>query len=142
MEAGYKANERNVKNKARKLTQQLAPYIADQLKKYASSVEMGILGLQVVGELAQSDPSGAVRLNAAKELLSRAIPEEPKESKVTHVHETKQLSNAELDDKIRQLADKLFIDAKDVTDGIQVGQAEAKAEEEVKAEVVVLEAKG
>ena len=50
-----------------------------------------------------------VRLNAAKELLARAAPEKARETKVTHEH--KVLTNKQVDERIKELQDKLFIDA-------------------------------
>lgn len=103
--AGYKPHRPG----ASRLLREMAPYLQDATKDYLEGVEMAILGGKVVRELALEADNETVRLNAAKELLSRSAPENPKESTVTHVHKT--LSNSEIDARIKELQDELFIDA-------------------------------
>lgn len=108
--AGYKAGRPARKN-ARLMQMQLQDHIHEQLALKARGAEMGILGLNCIADLAQTAESEAVRLNAAKELLSRAIPEEAKEVHHHHTSDKASLSDTELLERIQKLQDKLFIDA-------------------------------
>lgn len=114
LEAGYKDGGRQLLSQAGKLLREMAPYLQTAMRNYIESVEIGVMGLKVVKELAM-DPEAnqTVRLNAAKELLSRAVPEKARESTVTHVHKT--LTNAQVDARIQEIQDQLFIDAPQAT---------------------------
>lgn len=114
---GYR-DSHTATNKARELKLQLTPYIAERVRARAASNEMAILGLAVLEELALGADSEAVRLNAAKELLSRTIPEAPKEvvHNHTHQHSLSQMSQADLRKLKERMARELgFLDAIDVT---------------------------
>lgn len=106
--AGYKEG-RSMLSRCSALMRELTPYLAQAHKDYLEGVEMAILGSRVVAELATGADNETVRLNAAKELLSRAAPEDAKETTVNHVHKT--LTNAQVDDRIRELQDQLFLNA-------------------------------
>ena len=108
LKVGYK-DSRSAMMHAAKLLKEVAPYLLQANRDYLEGVEMAILGGKVVRELALSADNETVRLNAAKELLTRAAPEKARESTVTHVHKT--LTNAQVDERIKQLQDELFIDA-------------------------------
>ena len=108
--AGYKIS-RAARAQARKLQVELQPYIREQVAEYISGAQMAIMGLKVVEELALNSESDVVRLNAAKEMLSRSIPETPKEVHHHHTSDKKELSDDELLSRLKKLQDKLFIDA-------------------------------
>ena len=100
-EVGYTPN----KGAAYKLHKTLSPYIADELQKYVKGVELGVVGLSLVKKLAETSKNDMVRLQAAKELLSRALPEDPKE--IHHKHERPELTDEQLLSRIEQLRNKL-----------------------------------
>lgn len=112
LNAGYK-DSRGTLARAAQLLKEMAPYLQQASRDYLEGVEMAILGAKVVRELALSADNETVRLNAAKELLTRSAPEKAKESTVTHVHKT--LTNAQVDERIKQLQDELFIDVPQVS---------------------------
>ena len=97
--AGYK-DSRSTMARASALLKEVTPYLQQANRDFLEGVEMAILGGKVVRELATNATNETVRLNAAKELLVRAAPEKPKESK---------------DERIRALQDELFIDAPKAT---------------------------
>lgn len=101
-QAGYKPN----KPAAYKLRKDLQTYIASELKKYVSGTELAIVALSIVGDLAKNSKNEMVRFNAAKELLSRAMPDDPKE--VHHVHSKAELTDEQLMGRIEQLRNKLM----------------------------------
>lgn len=105
VKAGY-ADSRHVANKARGLLKELAPYLAQQMTEYLKGVEMTSLGARVIVDLAKNSDSDQVKLNAAKELLMRSAPEE---KTVNHVH--KDLTDQEIDRRLGELQDQLFINA-------------------------------
>jgi len=73
---------------------------------------MTVFGLSVVRKLAEEAESEQVRLNAAKELLSRNLPDAPQE---IHVHKTTDaLTDQQLAEKIRAIQEKIFLEAKPV----------------------------
>lgn len=109
LEAGY-ADTRNTGKKARELRLKLARYITDAVRERATAADMAILGLTTLEELATRGGSEAVRLNAAKELLARALPEEAREVTVNHNHTVRNLTDAELNRRIARLRGDLAID--------------------------------
>lgn len=116
--AGYSGG-RSANNKARKLLEELAPYIDDHVQKYAQSNELTILGIKVIAELAKDpDVNPQVRFNAAKELKNQGLPDNPTEVHHKHEHsgEVKHLSNQELDSEIARAMEQAarFVDAKPV----------------------------
>ena len=82
------------------------PYVGPELSKYVKGTELGIVGLALVEDLARNSTNDMVRLNAAKELLSRALPEDPKE--VHHVHQKAELTDEQLMGRIEDLRKKLM----------------------------------
>jgi phage terminase small subunit len=109
---GYK-DGRSTMAKAAELLKEVTPYLQVAQREYLEGVEMAILGGKVVSELARNADNETVRLNAAKELLSRAAPEKARESTITHVHKT--LTNDQVDARIKELQDELFVDAPQAT---------------------------
>lgn len=107
--AGYKESSRS-KEKALQMRAMLRRYIVDKTRELAESTDMAILGMRTVRELASSAESEAVRLQAAKELMARAIPEKPKEIQHSHTHEIRNLTDEEIDRRIARLAGDLAID--------------------------------
>jgi len=64
----------------------------------------------VCRKLAESAESEQVRLNAAKELLSRNLPSTPQE---IHVHKTSDsLTDEQVKEKIRKLTNDLYLESK------------------------------
>lgn len=107
--AGYKATHRSTLARISKLLKELSPYLDEAFKSYVEGVEMGMLGIKVIKDLALSAESEQVRFNAAKELKGHAIKENPVEQVVTHVHQ--QLSNEDLDKRLAELQDELYAKA-------------------------------
>lgn len=101
-QAGYKVH----KPAAYKLHKKLQTYIAAELNSYVKGTELGIMGLSMVAKLARESKNEMVRLNAAKELLSRSLPEDPKE--VHHVHQKAELTDEQLMGRIEDLRTKLL----------------------------------
>ena len=101
VKVGYKNNPRS----AHQLHKSLNTYIAAELNNYVKGTELGIKGLALVAEIAEHSTNDMVRLNAAKELLSRSLPEDPKE--VHHVHQKAELTDEQLLGRIKELRDKL-----------------------------------
>jgi phage terminase small subunit len=112
LKVGYK-DSRTAMSKANIILKEVTPYLQQAQRDYLEGVEMAILGGKVVSELALHADNETVRLNAAKELLSRAAPEKARESTITHVHKT--LTNDQVDARIKQLQDELFVDAPQAT---------------------------
>lgn len=108
--AGY-AEGRDAKNKCRKYLRELQPYIRTQLDGYIKGTDLAILAVKVVGELATKAESEAVRLNAAKALLDKTLPDDPKEVHHHHTSDTKKMTDDELMQQLKRLQDKLFLDA-------------------------------
>ena len=111
--AGYKESHVSGK-KARDLRLELARHIAEAVQEYARSSDMAILGLNTLERIAKESSSDQARLNAAKELLERALPEGPKEVNINH--SVRNLSDDQIDAKLAKLANELRGDsAIDVT---------------------------
>lgn len=108
--AGYKAT-RSAHSNARKMQMELANHIKNQIAEYISGTDMAIMGLRVVADLAENSNNDMVRLQAAKEMLSRSLPETPKEVHHHHTSDRHQLSDEQLLQRLKKLQDKLFIDA-------------------------------
>ena len=108
IQVGYKGNPKA----AHKLHRDLSFYIAEELKKYVKGTELGIVGLNLVRKLAEESENDMVRLNAAKELLSRSLPDDPKEVHHTHTKDT--LSDDQLLKRIEDLRNKLAPQASNV----------------------------
>lgn len=106
VDAGY-ADNRSKANGARRLLKELAPYLQSEMTNYLRGVEMTSLGQRVIVDLATNSDSDQVRLNAAKEIMVRAAPEEAKT--INHVY--KDLTDQEIDRRLSELQDQLFIDA-------------------------------
>jgi phage terminase small subunit len=104
--AGYKES-RLSRRKARALERELTREISEEVSRFAGSNEMAILGLSVLKKLAESADSEPVKLNAAKELLARTLPEAPKE--VNYTHRVMHLSDDEIDARIRQIQGELVV---------------------------------
>jgi hypothetical protein len=102
---GYKPNV----PAAHKLLKLLNTYISKELSNYVKGTELGIVGLSLVKDLAFNSTNDMVRLNAAKELLSRALPEDPKE--VHHIHQKPELTDEQLMGRIEDLRNKLLSSA-------------------------------
>lgn len=105
---GYKDGRTAMKG-ASTLLRAVTPYLQAAQREYLEGVEMAILGGRVIRQLALEAENETVKLNAAKELLSRAAPEKPRESTVTHVHKT--LTNDQVEERIRELQNELFAQA-------------------------------
>jgi phage terminase small subunit len=105
--AGYK-DGKSAKFKASQMKSRMRTYIAAKARELSESVDMAILGMKTVRELAQTAESEAVRLNAGKELLARAIPEAPREVNVNHT--LRDMTEEEIDKRIARIAGDLAID--------------------------------
>ena len=99
--AGYKPSPPG----AYRLHREMQPYIGQELTKYVKGTEMAIVGLKIIREMAEGSQNEMVRFNAAKELVSRALPDDPKE--VLHVHQKAELTDDQLLKRIEELRNKL-----------------------------------
>ncbi len=111
--AGYNPDQRTSKKMARNLVRQVTPYLKEATEAYLQGTEMAIFGLAVVRQLAMEAESEQVRLNAAKELLSRNLPDRPQE---IHVHKTgsDQLTDEQVKQRIRQIQQEIYLEAKPI----------------------------
>lgn len=103
IKVGYKDGS-GARNKASQLKREMARFIQEEVGNYAASTEMAILGLKTLRQLAE-EGSDAVKLNAAKEILSRTLPEGPKEVTVNHKHSN--MTEEEVDKRLKVLANQL-----------------------------------
>lgn len=99
--AGYNPAPNTVASKAGALRRELIAYISDKLSEYVTSTDMAALAIANIRDLMTDSDSDAVRLSAAKEILSRGGWDLPKE--VTVNHNVKHLSDAEIDARIKKL---------------------------------------
>ncbi len=86
---------------------ELAPYLSEAFQKYIEGVEIGILGVKVIKDLAESAESEAVKLNAAKELKALSIKDDPHETVVHNIQHTA-LTNDQIDARLQELRDELW----------------------------------
>lgn len=107
--AGYKKSANSLQ-KALQYRSQMREHIVKKTRELAESTDMAILGMKTVRELAINADSEAVRLQAGKELMARALPEAPKEVTHNHTHEIRNLTDEEIDKRIARLAGDLAID--------------------------------
>ena len=114
---GMKTEKYNasIKAKARKLREMLAHIIDERVQVYARSADMAVLGLNVLKQLAQEADSETVRLNAAKEIVSRCIEAQTQKKEVTHKIKLSDLKDEDLDKRIEALRQELNGNVIDVT---------------------------
>lgn len=117
LKAGYNPSPNLVANQASKLRRELIAYISEKLSDYVTSTDMAALAINNIRDLMVSSTSDAVRLSAAKEILSRGGWDIPKE--VTVNHNVKHLSDAEIDARIRALQAELAPDMRPAIDVYQ-----------------------
>lgn len=110
LEAGY-ADNRSIMKRGRDLRKELHGPISQAFKERWQGLEAEIRQLEKLEDLSVNSDSEQVKLNATRELLDYARPAEAQQIEVTHTHEHKQLSNAELDARIALLREKLWEDA-------------------------------
>ena len=108
--AGYTGHADTRKARVSKLLKDLAPYVRESFNEYIEGVEIGVLGVKVIRELAENAESEQVRLNAARELKSLSIKEDPKETIVHTVNHTA-LTNEQVDKRLAELQEALWKDA-------------------------------
>ena len=104
-EAGYTGENESVnKNRSKRIQRHLWLHIEKRIKERVG--ETATLALNVLEQLMREADSENVRLNAARDILSRAGYDavQRQETVVKEVHE---LSEAELDDQIKALMDEL-----------------------------------
>lgn len=112
--AGYKDSKQYpLKQKASKLRRELSHIIDARVQDYAKSVDMALLGLNVIKELAHNADSEQVRLKAATEIVNRCISPETKKTEITHKVQISKMTDDDLDKRIEQLREELY--GKDVT---------------------------
>lgn len=113
VKAGY-VNDKHLPTRARQLRKILDGHIKAQLESYATSADFAILGLSTLKNLALEAESETVRLNAAKSLIEKALPEKIKESTVTHNINIRKLSDDDLEKRVLELQGKLGMIPKDI----------------------------
>jgi phage terminase small subunit len=106
--AGYTPSPNLLAPKAGTMRRELIAYISEKLGEYVTSVDMAALAVNNIRDLMANSPSDAVRLAAAKEILSRGGWDIPKE--VTINHNVKHLSDEEIEVRIRRLQAELMPD--------------------------------
>tara|TARA_R110000824_G_scaffold401520_1_gene612758 strand:- start:4110 stop:4556 length:447 start_codon:yes stop_codon:yes gene_type:complete len=100
MAAGY-SNDKEKKHRSRRLQRFLWLHIEDRIKQRVS--ETATLALNVLEDLMRSGESENVRLNAARDILSRAGYDATQRSETT-IKEVADLTDEELDTQIQQLS--------------------------------------
>lgn len=113
LEAGYADNRSSMKN-ARQKYRELRLLIGRHARAHIKSEVQGIRGYKIVSELAEEAQSEAVKLQAAKEMMTKAGFDEAKEVTINH---KKDMSGKELEDRIQELVAELGADAK-VIEGV------------------------
>lgn len=108
LKVGYR-DTRRTKALARKLKLELARFIDIGLAEYVKSTDLAVLAVGQIKNLAKDADSEAIRLQASKELLTRGGWDQPKEVTVHHNHQN--MTNDAIDKRIKDLQDKLFLDA-------------------------------
>lgn len=106
LKAGYSPSSNLIAKQASKMRRELIAYISEKLSEYVTSTDMAALAINNIRELMVSSTSDAVRLSAAKEILSRGGWDIPKE--VTINHNVKHLSDEEIDARIKALQGELM----------------------------------
>lgn len=107
--AGY-TEGKSARAKAAQMKSRLRTQIAQRARETSESVDMAILGMKVVRELAESAESEAVKLKAGMALMERGLPERPQEIHHTHDHTLRDLTEEEIDRRIARLRGDLAID--------------------------------
>lgn len=109
--AGYtdssKSGGATLKMKGDKIRRELASVIDQQIASYARSADIAILGMGTLRELAKNAESETVRMNAAKELLSRSLEGKTERKEVTHTVKVQHLDDEALDARIAKLRKEL-----------------------------------
>jgi hypothetical protein len=106
--AGYVCkNPKALRARAQRLLKNMAPYLDDAMQQYIKGTDMAIYGIARVRWLAENAESDVVKLNAAKELLRHNLPDETVVNHVVH----NEMSDEQMDKRIRELQDQLFEDA-------------------------------
>lgn len=114
LSAGY-TDGKSAKAKAAQMKSRLRTQIAQRAREMSESVDMAIIGMKTVRELAVSAESEAVRLKAGLALLDRAMPDAPQEVHHHHEHHVRNLPEEEIDRRIQRLLGQLNGDhARDV----------------------------
>ena len=100
--AGYKGDSENAnKSRSKRLQRHLWLHIEHRIQQRVG--ETSTMALNVLEELMRSAESENVRLNAARDILSRAGYDATQRSETT-IKEVSDLTDEELDSQIRQLA--------------------------------------
>ena len=101
---GYK-DDRNSKTKARALRMKLHSYVEEAMTARMQSVDMCAMAYANIVDLAKSASSEAIKLQAAKEILSRGGFDTPKEVTINHNH--RNLTNEQIDARIKEIREEL-----------------------------------
>ena len=104
----FYADNIGAKAKARKLRTKLAVYIDQELQDYIKGTDLAIMAVKVVADLAKTSGSDTVKLQAAKDILSRGGHDVEKE--VTIRHETKDMTNEAIDKRLAEIQEELWKD--------------------------------
>lgn len=104
LQAGYRDSIRTKAN-ARKLLLELSEYVEPMVAAYIQSTDITIMAFSQIKNLAANADSEAIRLQAAKEILSRQGWDQPKE--VTVNHNYRNMSDEDIDRKIKDIQAEL-----------------------------------
>lgn len=99
--AGYTANRSSAKNRSKRLQRHLWQHIEKRIQEKVS--ETATLALSVLDNLMRSADSENVKLNAARDILSRAGYDAVHRQETT-IKEVSELSDDELDEQIAMLS--------------------------------------
>lgn len=105
--AGYSPSKKTLRNAATNLYHKLAPIIKDEMDKRIGTG--AVMALRVIRELMEHASSETVRLQAAKDYLTRAGFDKPVQTELT-VNDSRDKTNAELQAEIQELLAKVTSD--------------------------------
>lgn len=108
-DAGYTATRSNPKNRSKRLQRHLWKHIEKRIQEKVS--ETATLALSVLDDLLRSADSENVKLNAARDILSRAGYDAVHRQETT-IKEVSELSDDELDDQIAVLSNVVRLNGK------------------------------
>lgn len=107
--AGYTANRTNACNRAKRLQRHLFRHIEKRISERVG--ETATLALSVLESLMRTADSENVKLNAARDILSRAGYDAIQKQETT-IKEVSELSDEELDEQIKRLSNVVKFSAK------------------------------
>lgn len=125
--AGYKDAGKHNRWKARELQKLLKTHIDVAFRDHLTSTDQAMRAYASIDGLAVGASSEAVRLQAAKDVMTRAGYDRPTEVTVNHNH--RNLSDEEIEARMAAIRAELGLEGRDVTPAIE-GECVAVGEDE------------